>query len=163
MAKPDPDIDAMDLRILAIVQTDADQSADMIGEKVHLSPSAVQRRLTRLKKARVIERISAVVNPKAVGQGFTVLVEIELETERLDAVEPFRHWVRQESVIQSCWYVTGESDYLLVVLVRDLDAYTAFTDRMMSARLAVRRYRSLVSLMTIKRTLNVDLESVLTG
>lgn len=150
-------LDAMDLKILDTVQADADLSAEMIGDKVHLSPSAVQRRIARLKKVGVIERVTAVIDPRAVGRGFTVLVEIELETERTEAVEPFRRWVRQESVVQCCWYVTGECDYLLVVLVRDLDEYTRFAERMMNARLSVRRYRSLVSLKTIKRTMDVDL------
>lgn len=158
MTKGDRIIDPIDRRILAIVQHDADQSADAIGEQVFLSPSAVQRRLARLKKDGVIERVTAVIDPKAVDLKMTVLVEIELETERRDAVEPFRRWVRQESAVQSCWYITGESDYLLIVMVPDLDAYTAFIDRMTGGNLAVRRYRSLISLATIKRSIDVDLD-----
>lgn len=155
----DAGIDAIDLKILATIQADADLSAEAISERVHLSPSAVQRRIARLKKNGVIERIAAVVDPKAVGRGFTVLVEIELENENVRAAEPFRRWIKEEKVVQSCWYVTGECDYLLVVLVRNLDEYTSFTERLMNAQLSVRRFKSLVSLMTVKRTLDVDLSA----
>ena len=161
MPKPATDVDLIDLRILEAVQTDADRSADALGEQVHLSLSAVQRRLARLKKAGIIERTTAVVSPKAVDQDFTVLVEIELETELLTTVEPFRRWVRSEKSIQSCWYVTGECDYMLVVMVRDLPAYVDFTERLMGARVGVRRYRSLVSMLTIKRTLDINFDDII--
>jgi DNA-binding Lrp family transcriptional regulator len=150
-------LDPMDRRILAAVQQDAEQPAEAIAAEVNLSPSAVQRRIARMKKDGVIQRVSAVVDPKSVGLNFTVLVEIGFESERPEAAEQFKRWVRSEGVIQSCWYVTGEADYLLVVNVRDLDAYNDFTKRLMGERLGVRKFKSLIALQTLKQGLDLEL------
>jgi len=151
------DIDESDRKILTILQNNAEASIDGIAADIDLSPSAVHRRISRLKKSGVIRRISAVVDAKKVDRGMTVLLEIDCETERPEVLNRLKQWAIAQPAVQSCWYAAGEVDFLLVVVVRDLDDYTQFTSRLMGERLGVRTFKSLVVLQTVKQSLNIDL------
>jgi len=150
------DLDEVDLRILDLVQDNAELPSETIAAEVGLSASAVQRRLTRLKRDGVIDRVVAVVEPRSLGRMVTVLVEVEIDNERRKALEGFQRWVAEAPEVQSCWYVTGDADYVLLVSTRDLDGYNAFIDRLMSEQPVVCKYKSLIALKTIKRGLKVS-------
>jgi len=122
---------------------------------VGLSASAVQRRMSRLKRDGVIERVVALVEPRSLGRTVTVLVEVEIDNERRHALEAFQRWVVEVPEVQSCWYVTGDTDYVLLVCTRDLDGYNAFIERLMTEQPVVRKYKSLIALKTVKRGLKV--------
>lgn len=149
------DLDELDYRILDLLQDDADRSSETIAGLVGLSASAVQRRVARLKKAGVIEKVMALVEPRSVGHGVTVLVEVEIDNERRSALDSFQRWVIAAPEVQSCWYVTGDADYALLVCTPDLDGYNAFIERLMTEQPVVRKYKSLIALKTIKRGLKV--------
>jgi Lrp/AsnC family transcriptional regulator, leucine-responsive regulatory protein len=143
-------VDQLDRRILDIVQDNADLTSEALSELVNLSPSAVQRRLARLKKDGVISRTVAMVDPKAVGRTLTILVEIEIQTEHRQGLDQFQRWLQAADEVQSGWYVTGSTDYVLLVTVRDLEEYNQFIEVLMSENPIVRRYTSLVVLRTVK-------------
>ncbi len=143
-------MDQLDRRILDIVQDNADLTSEALSELVHLSPSAVQRRIARLKKDGVISRTVAMVDPKAVGRTLTILVEIEIQTEHRQGLDQFQRWLQAADEVQSGWYVTGSTDYVLLVTVRDLEEYNQFIEVLMSENPIVRRYTSLVVLRTVK-------------
>lgn len=153
-----PDLDDLDLRILDLVQEDAEMPGEAIAGAVGLSASAVQRRLSRLKRDGVIERVVALVEPRSVGRAVTVLVEVEIDNERRSALEAFQRWIVEAPEVQSCWYVTGDTDYVLLVSTRDLDGYNAFIERLMTEQPVVRKYKSLIALKMIKRGLKVAVE-----
>jgi DNA-binding Lrp family transcriptional regulator len=150
-----PNLDELDLRILDLVQDDADRSSEVIAGAVGLSASAVQRRVARLKRDDIIEQVIALVEPRSVGHMVTAMVEVEIDNERRSALEAFQRWVVEAPEVQSCWYVTGDADYALLVCTRDLDGYNAFIERLMSEQPVVRKYKSLIALKTIKRGLKV--------
>lgn len=150
-----PDLDGLDLRILDLVQEDASVPTEAIASEVGLSASAVQRRLSRLKREGVIERVVALVEPRSLGRRVTVLVEVEIDNERRGALEGFQRWIAEAPEVQSCWYVTGDADYVLLVSTRDLDSYNTFIDRLMTEQPVVRKYKSLIALKTLKRGLKV--------
>jgi len=149
------DLDDLDLRILDLVQEDASLSTEAIAGEVGLSASAVQRRLSRMRRDGVIERVVALVEPRALGRTVTVLVEVEIDNERRSALEGFQRWIGEAPEVQSCWYVTGDVDYVLLVSTRDLDGYNAFVDRLMTEQPVVRKYKSLIALKTLKRGLKL--------
>ena len=149
------ELDHLDLRILDLVQDDAERPTEAIAAEVGLSASAVQRRISRLKKNGVIEKVVTLVEPRSVGRTVTVLVEVEIDNERRSALEGFQRWVVEAPEVQSCWYVTGDADYALLVSTRDLDGYNAFIERLMTEQPVVRKYKSLIALKTIKRGLKV--------
>ena len=149
------DPDELDLRILDLVQEDASLSTEAIAGDVGLSASAVQRRLSRMRRDGVIEKVVALVEPRALGRAVTVLVEVEIDNERRNALDGFQRWIAEAPEVQSCWYVTGDADYVLLVCTRDLDGYNAFIERLMSEQPVVRKYKSLIALKTLKRGLKV--------
>lgn len=149
------ELDHLDFRILDLVQDDAERPTEVIAAEVGLSASAVQQRISRLKKNGVIEKVVTLVEPRSVGRTVTVLVEVEIDNERRSALEGFQRWVVEAPEVQSCWYVTGDADYALLVSTRDLDGYNAFIERLMTEQPVVRKYKSLIALKTIKRGLKV--------
>jgi DNA-binding Lrp family transcriptional regulator len=150
-------LDSVDRQILQIMQESAQLSAETIANTVNLSPSAVTRRLTRLKQERVIEKITAVVNPLKVGLALTVLTRVKFESNRPNLQEAFRRWAKKEGTVQGCWHIAGDFDYFLIFVVRDLDTYNTISQQMMSAGLGLHRVESIVSFQTIKRGLEVDI------
>jgi Lrp/AsnC family transcriptional regulator, leucine-responsive regulatory protein len=152
-------VDNLDRTILSILQENADVPGKAIAEAVGLSTSAVERRIGKLKQDGVIEKIVAVVSPKAAGRPLSVLVELEIQNEHRHTLEQFQRWVDRAPEVQSCWYVTGDVDYVLLVAVRDLEEYNAFIDRLMNEQQAlVRKYKSLIALKTVKHGLAVSVD-----
>jgi Lrp/AsnC family leucine-responsive transcriptional regulator len=152
-------VDEKDREILLILQHNADQPAKAIAQAVNLSPSAVERRVSKLKREGVIDRIIAVVSPAAVSRSLRILVEIEIQNEYRHNLEPFQRWLIRAPEVQSCWYVTGDTDLVLLVTVRDIDEYNAFIERMMTDQQElVRKYKSLIALKTIKHGMALSLD-----
>lgn len=144
-------MDEIDQTILDLLQENADQPAKRIADRVGLSPSAVERRIMRLKQTGVIQKIAAVIDPKAAGRGLTVLVELDIQNEHRHTLDAFQAWAVKAPEVQACWYVTGDMDYVLEVAVRDLEEYNDFIDRMMREQQGlVRKYKSLIALKLVK-------------
>lgn len=112
--------------------------------------------VAKVKQDGIIEKIVAVVSPKAVNRTLSVLVEVEIQNEHRHTLEQFQRWLDRAPEVQSCWYVTGDMDYVLLVAVRDLEEYDAFIERLMSEQQAlVRKYKSLIALKTVKHGLGL--------
>ena len=120
-------MDYKDLHILRLVQENARLTAETLGERVGLSPAAVQKRLKKLKETGVIEREIAVLSPKKLDRDLTVIVEVLLERENRQQLEEFKKRMRTAPSVQQCYYTTGEADFLLILSVRDIKEYEAFT------------------------------------
>lgn len=123
-------LDKLDRSILCALQQDGRQTYDLVGAAVGLSASAVLRRVRRLEEAGVIDRYVALVRPAAVGLGLTAYLSVRLEkhTEhhKRDPMELFRAAALTWPEVVECAAVTGEMDYLLRVLVRDMAHYSRF-------------------------------------
>lgn len=150
-----PDLDDKDRRLLALLQQDARQSLEALASEVALSAPAVQRRIRRLRAAGVIIGEVAVVAPEAVGVPMTFIVMVELERERAERIDAFRRKVVAEPAVQQCYYVTGEADFILVVLAPDMDAFEALTRRLFFDDPNVRRFRTSVAMGRPFRSLRV--------
>ena len=122
-------LDDLDRRILARYQHDTAAPARAIASAVGLSIAAVQRRLKRLRAAGVIRREVAELEPAAVGLAITCIVAVDLERERAADLERFKRRMRGLPEVQQCYYVTGNADFVLVVVVPSMDDYEAFTRR----------------------------------
>jgi Lrp/AsnC family transcriptional regulator, leucine-responsive regulatory protein len=147
-------MDDIDRSILSILQENADIPGKVIADAVHLSTSAVERRISKMKQEGMIEKIVAVVSPKAVDRTLSILVELEIQNEHRHTLEQFQRWLSRAPEVQSCWYVTGDVDFVLLVAVRNLEEYNAFIDRLMNEQQAiVRKYKSLIALKTVKHGL----------
>ena len=151
-------LDKIDRSLLSELQDDGALTSEKLSDRIGLSASAIHRRVRRLEKAGVIERRIAVVNPEAVGHGALFLVGIEVEREQRDLVEKLRRWIRSEPSVQQAYYVTGSSDYVLVVTAPDITAFDALMSELMAANPNVRRFTTNVVMSSIKRGLYVPID-----
>ena len=155
---PENELDKIDRRILNLLQKDARRPAELIGADVGLSASAVQRRIVRLRDEGVILAEVAVVDPKRLGRALTMIVDVEVERERPELVASLKQWIVTEPCIQEAWYVTGEGDYVLIVLARDVEDFEALMQRLVAENANVRRFQTRVALSTLKRGMSVPLD-----
>jgi Lrp/AsnC family leucine-responsive transcriptional regulator len=119
-------MDAKDLQIIRALQEDGRLSNLDLAARVHLSPSPCLRRVRLLEDAGVIRGYAADVDPKAMGLRITAFIRITLQRHDREAVARFETRVQEIDEILDCHLMTGEADYLLRVMVPDLDAYEGF-------------------------------------
>jgi Lrp/AsnC family leucine-responsive transcriptional regulator len=151
------ELDRFDRQLLNLVQVDSGQTAERLAEQVELSPSAIQRRLRRLRDEGVIVRDCAIVDPAVVGRPDFFIVALEVERERADLLAQLRKWLAAEAHIQQVFYVTGEADFILVVTCPDTEAYDALMSRMVRENPNVRRFTTNVALSVLKRGLAIPI------
>jgi DNA-binding Lrp family transcriptional regulator len=147
------DLDDFDRRLLAAVQRDASLTSDELSQSIGLSPSAVQRRLKKLRADGVISAIRATIDPAKVGRPTFFIVGLEIERERPDLLARLRTWLAEEDAVQEVFYVTGTADYVLVVAAKDIVAYDELMARLIADNPNVRRFTTNVALAIHKRSL----------
>lgn len=152
-----PELDAFDLKIIEILQQDARTPQRRIGEAVHLSAPAVQRRIRRLEEAGVITANVAVVDPKALGQALTIVVEVEVISESAAEIAAAKQAFAAAPEVQQCYYVTGAADFILVVIVPSMPDYEALTRRLFFGNNNVKRFRTSVAMDRVKTGLGVPI------
>ncbi|HTD61486.1 MAG TPA: Lrp/AsnC family transcriptional regulator [Gemmatimonadaceae bacterium] len=140
----DTRLDNYDLAILNILQRNNATSQRAIAKAINLSAPAVQRRIKRMEKNGTILANVAVVDPERVGYPITIIVEVELENERADLYDAAQKRFTAAPEVQQCYDVTGESDFILVILVRSMSEYTALSRRLFFGNRNVREFRTLV-------------------
>jgi len=153
-----PALDALDRRLLALWQNDTRRSAESLGEAVGLSAAAVLRRLKRLRDERVIAAEVALLDPAALGAGQSCVVTVDVEREGLVELERFERRMLALPQVQQCWYVTGQSDFVLVVVTPDVAAYEAFTREHLLSDANVKSFTTHVVLKSVKRSLEIPIE-----
>src|SRR5690606_28128108 len=140
-----------------LVQDDMGMSADRLSEIVPLSASSIQRRLRRLREDGIIEREIAVINPDAMGRPNLFVVSLRVERERPELLAQLRRWLAAQEYIQQAFYVTGESDFVLVVAAPDTESYDALMGRLVSENPNVSRFTTNVALSVVKRGLSIPI------
>jgi Lrp/AsnC family leucine-responsive transcriptional regulator len=128
-----------------------------IGEAVNLSAPAVQRRIKRMEQNGVIRQNTALLDPAKVGQPITIFVEVEVESEKAELIDALKQSFAAAPEVQQCYYVTGEADFVLVVLVPDMAHYERLTRRLFFDSGNVRKFRTFVAMDNVKSTLSVPL------
>ncbi|MTI02752.1 Lrp/AsnC family transcriptional regulator [Roseibium sp. RKSG952] len=150
-------LDDFDRAILRILQKDNRTPQQKIGTAVNLSAPSVQRRIRRMEAEGVIRTNTAVVDPALVGLALTIFVEVELVSETPTEIDAAKLAFRDAPEVQQCFYVTGEIDFMLVVVVECMSAYEDFTRRMFFANENIKKFRTYVAMDAIKTgsTLNI--------
>lgn len=128
------DLDRTDLQLLAELQRAGRLTNAELAERVHLSASACLRRVQRLERSGVIAGYRAEVDPEHVGLGLQAFVRVQLEKHDADHVGRFTAAVHSWGEVVACHALTGDMDYLLHVMVQDLDHFSRFLlDRLLNA------------------------------
>lgn len=119
-------LDAIDVRIIAAVQNDGRISINDLAEKVGLSPSPCARRLRILEEKGVIKGYAAMIDQTKVGLPVSAFASIKLERQREEDLDRFARAVAGWPEVVDCYLMTGQRDYLMRIVVRDLQAYETF-------------------------------------
>ena len=147
-------MDAIDRKILAVVQQDASLSVADIGQKVGLSSTPCWKRLQRLEADGVIMRRVALIDPEKVGLGITVFVSVETGDHSQEWLAKFAEGVNAMPEVMEFYRMAGDVDYVLRVVVHDMQSYDTFYKKLIAtvplknvtSRFAMERIKSTTAL-----------------
>jgi Lrp/AsnC family transcriptional regulator len=147
-------MDAIDRKILAVVQEDASLSVAEIGQRVGLSSTPCWKRLQRLEADGVIMRRVALIDPEKIGLGITVFVSIETGDHSQDWLKRFAETVGGMPEVMEFYRMAGDVDYMLRVVVHDMQSYDGFYKKLIAtvplknvtSRFAMERIKSTTAL-----------------
>lgn len=135
-------LDKLDRQILNLLQDDATTPLAEIAEKVHSSPATCQRRIRQMQDNGVILKQVVLVNPLAVGRSLSVFVAVEVESQNPMLLDKFVRSLDRENDVVSCYEISGEYDYLLLVHAENMANYHQFTRRILTSDNNVRAFKS---------------------
>ena len=146
------EIDRIDREILRVLQNDAELSAAAVGEKIGLSQSPCWRRIQRLKDEGLIQGQMIRFDRKKLGFDVMVFAQVKLTAHGRSQVPHFAETLRQFPEVQECHLVLGNIDFLLRIVVRDIDEYERFFLEKLSHLAEIQEVHSNIVLSEIKYT-----------
>lgn len=150
-------LDRLDRHLLNVLQRDNRISNQDLAEKVGLSPPACLRRVRKLRENGVITADVSLISPEALDYRLNIIVEVEMVRDQLDIYDNFVRKMRAAPEVSQCYQVTGEVDFVLVVLVPDMQGYEAFARRDLASDRNLSKFRSLISLRREKFETAIEL------
>ena len=145
------DLDDYSIRILRELQKDGRLPVLELAKRVSLSPTPCARRLARLVEDGVIEGFGARIDPKSLGLAIEVVVQVTLERQANAIPEAFRNAILVRDEVVACYAMTGDTDYLLHVMVPDIDSLNRFLMEALLNLEGVRDVRTSLVLEAVKR------------
>jgi DNA-binding Lrp family transcriptional regulator len=143
-------LDNLDLKILDELQRDGALSNVTLAKRIGLSPSPCLARVKALESNGVIQRYVALASAAALGLGLTVFISISLKTQSKATLADFEAHIAQHDEVMECYLMTGDSDYLLRVAVRDMAALERFILEQLSPIPGVEKIRSSFALKQVR-------------
>ncbi|MBU3725165.1 MAG: Lrp/AsnC family transcriptional regulator [Burkholderiaceae bacterium] len=144
------ELDSTDLKILRWLQADASLSNVELAEKINLSPSPTLARVKRLQSSNVISKIVALTNPHSLGLKVNVFVRISLEKQESVVLERFERAVSKFDEVMEVYLMTGDEDYLLRIVVPDLQALERFILEHLTKIPGIKNIKSSFALKQVK-------------
>ena len=148
-------MDSLDRKLLARLQKNAKTPIQELAQETGASTASVQRRLRALRDSGVIRQESAILDPQKLGLGITAIVGVELERDRLDQIEAFKRKARHHPQVTNFYCIAGDSDFIMIVMAKDMAGYEAFTHEFFFADKNVRKFRTSIVVSTEKATLEL--------
>ena len=145
-------LDDTDRKILNLLQGNALLTIREIAERINLSITPVHDRIKKLQREGIIERYVTLLNRKALGRGLTVYCFVTLDKQRQESFLEFNDAIRQMPEVLECAVVSGNFDYLLKVVVSDMEAYNAFYQSKLSVMKSVSHMCSSFVMEEVKNT-----------
>ena len=150
-------MDQIDRKILMQLQTDSSRSHADLGDIVHLSASQVSRRIARMQNEGLIRKQVAILDEEHLGLMVESYVSITLGSYARDVVSRFQDRVAALDAVLDCCATTGDSDYLLRIVTRDLKDLSRLINEELLGHGDVDNVRSSITLDVIKRTTSLPL------
>ena len=153
-------LDAIDRRILTILQRDASLSVQQVGEEAGLSANPCWRRIKHLEAMGIIQRRIAIIDAPRVGLGMTCFVSIRTDRHDTDWLDSFAKGVNGIPEILECHRMTGDVDYLLKIVVADIAHYDRVYRRLISTVPGIADVSSTFSMEQLKYDTVIDLTAI---
>ena len=151
-------MDDADRRLLIAVQKDASASQAELAEHAGVSASQVSRRLAKLREEGVLRGIVGVLEPKRAGLTCSALIRVRLRDHAAANVRAFRDLVERMSEVTMCLMTTGETDYLMKVVARDLPHFQEIVQSKLLRCTAIAHMESSIILEHLKDTTELPLD-----
>ena len=143
------ELDALDRAILGALLEDGRLSQVQLAQRVPLSPTAIARRIRALEDAQVIEGYQARINRRALGLNMTAVVQISLKSQNEELLAAFEKAVAAAPPVVACHLMSGEDDYLVTVMARDLADFERIHKEQLSRLPGVARLKSSFALRDV--------------
>jgi DNA-binding Lrp family transcriptional regulator len=154
-------LDKTDLEILKMLQKDSNRTTKSIAAQLDMSTSPIFERIKKLEKEGYIKKYVAVLDNKKIGLKLTVFIGITLQGHTRSYLEKFVKEINNFPEVVECHRVSGNFDYLLKLVVEDIEAYETFIITKLTLLPYLGNVQSLITLSTGKETNEIDLSSVL--
>lgn len=146
----DIELDRIDLRIINLLQSNNQITNIELADAVAVSPPTCLRRVRRLREAGIITGDVCLIDPGKIGSYLLVIVEVELKNEDRALMDVFEKTLSAEECVMQCYLVTGETDYVLVVCVKDMREYEKFSRELLYSNSLVNKFRTLTVMSRVK-------------
>lgn len=150
-ALPDP----IDRQILQMLQENAMTTIKEMAEKLHLTSTPVFERVKRLEKEGYVDAYTAVLNRRKIGLGMLVMCDVSLKEHNRAYLVAFEEAIKRLPEVTECYHIAGAFDYLLKVVVRDMDAYQYFIKEKLAAFENIGRVQSHFVMSEVKSTTHI--------
>ncbi|WP_147678761.1 Lrp/AsnC family transcriptional regulator [Algibacter pacificus] len=149
--------DSVDKKLLEFLQTDSKQTNKELSNKLKLSVTAVYERIKKLEKAGFIEGYIALVNKTKIERDFVVFCHVKLVKHTQNYVIRFEEEIAKLDEILECYHVSGEYDYLLKVLVKDMAVFRDFMVKKLTSINHIGSTQSMFVINEVKYTTTIKL------
>jgi len=153
-------LDEADQRLLRALQRDASASQAELAEEAGVSPSLVSRRLSRLKEAGVLRGVVGLIDPERVGLTCSAIIRIRLRDHAAANVKAFKDLVARMEEATLCVMLTGEADYLMKIVARDLPHFQEIVQSKLLRCAAIAHMESSIVLESLKDTTELPLSEI---
>lgn len=143
-------LDAFDRKLLERLQVDAQTPIPVLADEIGLSAPACYRRIRRLRDTGAINREVAVVHPRTLGWPLSMLVLVTMERENVRTVDEMMRMLKDVPEVIEAWNVTGDHDFVVRMLARDMESYDELVRELFAADDRVRSFKTLVVIRQVK-------------
>lgn len=150
-------MDKIDRRLLNLMQQDASHTNAALADQVGLSPSTCLRRMRRLQKSGIIDRIVAILNPAKTERRLRAVVTVELKQHGEHHMRQFLDRAVQETCVTQAYAVTGDVDVVLSLRLRDMEEFDHLCDRLFRNKTNVARFFTMMVIRTAKDETAIEL------
>ena len=123
-------MDAIDIKLLKLLQNNAEMTIHDLSKEIHLSTTPCWKRINQLKKLGYISKTVSLIDRKRIGLKVTTMVFVTVNTHDPEKLRLFARTIHELSEVIECFRMSGEIDYILKVVVNDIDSYDSFYKRL---------------------------------
>ncbi len=150
-------MDLTDQKLLELLQQDCKQTNKELSNKLNLSVTAIYERIKKLEKTGVISKYVALVRKEKINKGFVAFCHVKLVQHSQEYVVKFEKEVTNLTEVLECYHISGDYDYLLKVLVQDMEAFREFMVRKLTTINHIGSTHSMFMINEVKHTTAISI------